>query len=67
LVPYFSLGGYLAEFDQDSYTPRDQAMLPPTSNAPLVRQSWKPGDFSLHLAGVPGGRKPELLKHALEF
>ncbi len=65
LVPYFRLGGYLAEFDKDSYTPRDQGMLPPTCNSPLVRQSWKPGDFCLHLAGVPGERKAGLLYDAL--
>jgi hypothetical protein len=26
LVSYFGLGGYLAKFDQGSYTPRDQAI-----------------------------------------
>lgn len=52
LVPYYELGGYLEEYDNDANIPRDQAFRPPTVNAPLPRQSWRRGDFALHLAGV---------------
>lgn len=66
LLPYYELGGYLAEYDTDANTPRDQAYNPPTANTPLQRQSWQKGDFSLHLAGVPNEQRIRIFSGMLQ-
>lgn len=66
IIPYHRLGGYLGQYDTDSYTPRDQAFNPPTAGAPIKRKSWQKGDFCLHLAGVPGEQRVPLLQQVLK-
>lgn len=61
-IPYYEFGGYLAEFDNDILSPPDQAMKPPTPNAPLARRHWQKGDFALHLARVPAERRLRLVE-----
>jgi galactosyl transferase GMA12/MNN10 family len=66
LLPYYELGGYLAEFDTDDKTPRDQAFNPPTAASPIPRKSWKEGDFCLHLAGVPNEERVRIFTKFLQ-
>lgn len=62
LLPYYELGGYLAEYDNESCNPRNQAFNPPTPSTPIARRSWKEGDFCLHLAGVPNEKRVTIFK-----